>query len=94
MEHIKFTHFNSETGESSEFMYRVPEDEDLTWPDVMSMFTRWLSMVYGYDIKEKIALNINKNFSVSAWDGLTFDDLDDPYDWLWEAETAKSGGTD
>lgn len=71
---------------------------DATWTQVLSSFLSFLSQVYGYDVKEQVAVQYNPYRDPTEWNGKTFGQNISTDQWvqldLFDAEKHNYGGSD
>ena len=92
-----FQHICGYTGEAVTFTkdFQDMGEEHVCWPQVLSQFLRFLSMVYGYDIASKVAIEGNPQFrSEFVWEGRTFDPTEEEAKESRQLELWPYGGTD
>lgn len=69
---ITLSYKNGE-GRRYEFAFKEPE----TWPEALDSFVSFMSVIYGYDISNKVAIKQNKYGFDNRWNGPLFDDEED-----------------
>jgi hypothetical protein len=91
---ISFSFNDPFTGENHHFNKSFDTDEaDVSWPDLFYHFERFINMVYGYSVKDKVALAVNPQVE-TRWDGLTFATEDENEEFYGQFSSAVSfGGT-